>query len=104
MTPFSDAIALTAVGAVPVVLDSASGRLVVIGGAEAEVPKGSVLQQPGPSASSVLVGARDALLSVDLATGEVTDASPMGSPATRPTRSASATAATAPGPAAPVPW
>ena len=69
---FSDAIALTTVGAVPVVLDSASGRLAVIGGAEAEVPKGSVLQQPGPSASSVLVGARDGLLSVDLATGEVT--------------------------------
>ena len=69
---FSDAIALTTVGAVPVVLDSASGRLAVVGGAEAEVPKGSVLQQPGPSASSVLVGARDALLAVDLASGEVT--------------------------------
>ena len=68
----SDAIALTAVGAVPVVLDSASGRLLVVGGAEADVPPGSVLQQPGPSASAVLVGARDALLSVDLATGEVT--------------------------------
>ena len=68
----SDAIALTAVGAVPVVLDSASGRLLVVGGAEAEVPPGSVLQQAGPSASAVLVGARDALLSVDLATGEVT--------------------------------
>ncbi len=69
---FSDAIAVTAVGAVPVVLDSATGRLAVIGGAEADVPEGSVLQQPGPSASTVLVGARDALLSVDLATGEVT--------------------------------
>ncbi|MEO6509459.1 MAG: Ig-like domain-containing protein, partial [Nocardioides sp.] len=69
---FSDAIALTAVGAVPVVLDAASGRLAVIGGAETEVPKGSVLQQPGPSASSVLVGAPDGLLSVDLATGKVT--------------------------------
>ena len=69
---FSDAIALTAVGAVPVVLDAASGRLAVVGGAEAQVPQGSVLQQPGPSASSVLVGARDGLLTVDLATGEVT--------------------------------
>jgi hypothetical protein len=69
---FSDAIALTAVGAVPVLLDSATGRLAVVGGAEAEVPPGSVLQQPGPSASAVLVGARDALLSVDLATGKVT--------------------------------
>ena len=69
---FSDAIALTAVGAVPVVLDAASGRLAVVGGAEAQVPAGSVLQQPGPSASSVLVGARDGLLTVDLATGEVT--------------------------------
>jgi hypothetical protein len=68
---FSDAIALTTVGAVPVLLDSASGRLAVIGGAEAVVPQGSVLQQPGPSASSVLVGARDGLLSIDLATGEV---------------------------------
>ncbi len=63
---------MTAVGAVPVVLDAASGRLSVVGGAEARVPKGSVLQQPGPSASAVLVGARDALLSVDLATGETT--------------------------------
>ena len=36
------------------------------------MPQGSVLQQPGPSASAVLVGARDALLSVDLATGETT--------------------------------
>ena len=69
---FSDAVAVTTVGAVPVVLDAARGRLAVVGGAEAQVPRGSVLQQPGPSASSVLVGARDALLSVDLATGEVT--------------------------------
>ncbi len=69
----SDAVAITAVGATPVVLDSASGRLTVIGGAEADVPKGSVLQQPGPSASSVLVASREALLSVDLATGEVTE-------------------------------
>ena len=69
---FSDAVAVTTVGAVPVVLDAARGRLSVVGGAEAQVPQGSVLQQPGPSASSVLVGARDALLSVDLATGEVT--------------------------------
>ena len=69
---FTDAIALTAVGAVPVVLDSARGRLVVVGGGEAEVPRGSVLQQPGPSASAVLVAARDALLSVDLASGKVT--------------------------------
>ncbi len=69
----SDAVALTAVGATPVVLDSATGRLIVIGGAEADVPKGSVLQQPGPSSSSVLVASREALLSVDLATGEVTE-------------------------------
>jgi hypothetical protein len=75
--PFSDAIALTAVGAVPVVLDSASGRLVVMGGAEAEVPKGSVLQQPGPSASSVLVGARDGLLAVDLASGHISTVTPV---------------------------
>ncbi|MBF4769105.1 fibronectin type III domain-containing protein [Nocardioides agariphilus] len=69
---FSDAIAVTAVGATTVVLDSASGRVWVDGGSEAEVPQGSVLQQPGPSAAFVLVGARDALLSVDLASGEVT--------------------------------
>ena len=101
---FSDAIALTAVGAVPVVLDAASGRLAVVGGAEAQVPQGSVLQQPGPSASSVLVGARDGLLSVDLATGEVTTVAGGTSAATRPTRCGSATASTAPGPAAPARW
>ncbi len=67
---FSDAIAVTTVGAVPVLLDAARGRLSVIGGPDVQVPRGSVLQQPGPSASAVLVGARDALLSVDLATGE----------------------------------
>ena len=79
--PFSDAIAVTAVGAVPVVLDAANGRLSVVGGADARVPQGSALQQPGPSASAVLVGARDALLSVDLATGEP-PRSPTGSPVT----------------------
>jgi large repetitive protein len=84
---FSDAIELTTVGAVPIVLDSAKGRLLVIGGAEAALPKGAVLQQPGPSASSVLVGAREGLLSVDLATGVVTTiASGVGGDPANPVR------------------
>ena len=58
---------------VPVVLDSASGRLSVIGGAEARGAKGSVLQQPGPARRRSWSARREALLSVDLATGEVTD-------------------------------
>jgi hypothetical protein len=94
--PFSDALSLTAVGATPVVLDSASGRLVVLGGTgdaggsgdiEATVPEGSVLQQPGPSADAVLVSARDGLLSVDLATGKVSAiASGVGGNPARPVR------------------
>ena len=66
---FSDAISVTAVGGAAVVLEVANGRLSVIGGGDSEIPEGAVLQQPGPSASAVLVGARDALLSVDLASG-----------------------------------
>ena len=61
----SDAIAVpAAVGAVPVVpLDSASGRLLVLGGAEAGVRGLGLHGETGsPSASAVLVGARDALL------------------------------------------
>ncbi len=69
---FSDALSVTAVGGTPVVLDSAAGRVTVIGGAEAHVPEGSVLQQPGPSAAVVLVGAPEGLLAVDLTSGDVT--------------------------------
>ena len=55
---FSDAVAVTAVGAVPVLLDSATGRLVVVGGARgARCRRARCSSSPGPSASSVLVGA-----------------------------------------------
>lgn len=65
-------LGLTTVGETPVVLDPASGALSVIGGAKAKVPAGSVLQQPGPDSSAVLVAASTALLSVDLSSGAVT--------------------------------
>ena len=93
---FSDALSVTAVGArpscsTPRTADCRSS------GAETEVPEGAVLQQPGPSASAVLVGAREALLSVDLASGGVTTVAG-GAAASLPGRFAWVVAATAPGP------
>lgn len=64
--------AVTTVGERVVTLDGDAGVLRVLGGATAAVPPGSALQQAGPDYDAVLVGAPDALLSVDLATGEVT--------------------------------
>lgn len=66
-----DPTALTTVGERVVTLDQASGTLAVLGGARAEVAPGSVLQQPGPDADSVLVGSDGALVSVDLESGTV---------------------------------
>ena len=72
-TAFSDAIALTAVGATPVVLDSATGRLTVVGGAEAAGAEGLGAPAAGTERRPRCWSPRrDALLSVDLATGEVT--------------------------------
>ena len=100
---FSDAIAMTAVGGVPVLLDSATrpaGRRRRRGGRRC--PKGSVLQQPGPSA---VRGAgrrpRRAALGRPRHRRGHRRSPTASSAATRPTRSGSATAATAPGPAAP---
>lgn len=62
---------VTAVGERVVTLDSRSGRLAVVGGRTATVPEMSVLQQAGPAADAVLVGAPDGLLAVDLDSGEV---------------------------------
>ncbi|WP_309647386.1 Ig-like domain-containing protein [Nocardioides sp.] len=65
-------VSITAVGDTPVVLDTGSGSLTVVGGAATDVPVGSVLQQPGPGASSVLVATSDRLLAIDLESGEET--------------------------------
>ncbi len=72
---------ITTVGERIVTLDPDAGVLRVIGGASASVPPRSVLQQAGPGYDAVLVGAPDALLSVDLDSGTVsTIASRSGSP------------------------
>ncbi len=63
---------LTAVGERPVVLDGDTGSLVVVDGGSAALPPGSVLQQPGPAAGSVVVATRTELLDVDLGTGDAT--------------------------------
>jgi hypothetical protein len=62
---------VTTVGERVVTLDADAGALRVADGAAAAVPAGSVLQQAGPGYDAVLVGAPDALLSVDLDSGEV---------------------------------
>ena len=73
--------ALTTVGERVVTLDADAGVLQVVGGASAAVPPGSELQQAGPDYDAVLVGAPDALLSVDLRSGDVTTlASGSGTP------------------------
>ncbi|MEO5851138.1 MAG: Ig-like domain-containing protein, partial [Nocardioides sp.] len=65
-------VALTSVGERGVVLDEETGELEVLGGATAALPRGSVLQQPGPAAGTVLVATRRELLEVDLVTGLAT--------------------------------
>ena len=64
--------AVTAVGESPVILDTVTGDLVAPGRARAVVEPGSVLQQPGPAADSVLLATDRALVSVDLDTGATT--------------------------------
>ena len=63
---------LTSVGETPVVLDPSTGTLRVVGAGTAQVPPGSVLQQPGPTAGSVLVETPTSLVEVDLADGSST--------------------------------
>ncbi len=67
--PLEGAPSVTAVGETPVILDQATGQLTVVGGARAVVDVGSVLQQPGPDADSVLLETPTALISVNLTTG-----------------------------------
>lgn len=64
-----DPTAVTTVGETAVTLDAATGRLAVIGGGSATVAAGSVLQQPGPDAGSVLVATPTNLLGIDLQSG-----------------------------------
>lgn len=72
---------VTTVGERVVTLDADAGVLRVVDGAAAKVPVGSVLQQAGPDDDAVLVGAPEALLSIDLDSGEVTTvASRSGTP------------------------
>ncbi len=76
------AVAVTAVGSTVVVLDTASGALHVVGGPDADLPPGSVLQAPGPEAGTVLVATPDRLVELDLASGEETEvATASGRPA-----------------------
>ena len=63
---------VTTVGERIVTLDQDAGVLRVVDGGSAPVPPGSELQQPGPAYDAVLVGSPDALLSVDLESGDVT--------------------------------
>jgi large repetitive protein len=68
-------VRVTAVGDQMVVLDDASGTLIVPGGPTVHldgVDAGAQLQVPGPQATSVIVATSHALLSVDLASGQIT--------------------------------
>ncbi|GAA1926823.1 Ig-like domain-containing protein [Nocardioides hwasunensis] len=64
--------AVTTVGERIVALDTGAGALSVVDGPTASVPSDSVLQQSGPDSDVVLVGSPEALLAVDLTSGEVT--------------------------------
>lgn len=77
---------VTAVGERVVTLDAESGRLTVVGGASASVAAGSVLQQPGPDAGSVLVTTPEALLEVDLDSGDTTTVASAGGIPVAPVR------------------
>lgn len=77
---------VTTVGDRVVTLDADAGVLSVVGGATASVPPGSELQQAGPGYDAVLVGAPDALLSVDLDSGESTTVSDLSGTPVAPVR------------------
>ncbi len=70
-TSAGEVSAVTTVGERIVSLDVDAGTIRVLDGASATVPTGSVLQQPGPDAASVLVASGQSLLQVGLDTGEV---------------------------------
>lgn len=78
--------AVTLVGDRVVTLDADAGALRVLDGATVPVPPDSELQQPGPEADAVLVGAPDGLLSVDLDSGDVTTISTKSGTAVAPVR------------------
>ena len=77
---------VTTVGERIVTLDADAGVLRVVDGATASVPAGSVLQQAGPDYDAVLVGAPEALLSVDLDSGDVTTVSSKSGTPVEPVR------------------
>ena len=77
---------VTTVGERIVTLDADDGVLRVVDGASATVPPRSVLQQAGPAYDAVLVGAPDALLSVDLDSGDVTTVASGSGTAVEPVR------------------
>ncbi|MDT0185546.1 fibronectin type III domain-containing protein [Microbacterium sp. ARD31] len=78
--------AVTTVGDRIVTLDTDAGVLRVLDGATVPVPPRSELQQPGPAAGAVLVGAPDGLLSIDLGSGDVTTISTRSGTAVAPVR------------------
>ncbi|CUR61127.1 conserved exported hypothetical protein [metagenome] len=78
--------AVTTVGDRVVTLDARAGVVRVLDGATVPVPPESELQQPGPDADAVLVGAPEGLLSIDLASGDVTTVSSRSGTAVAPVR------------------
>src|SRR5690606_20283227 len=77
---------VTAVGETVVTLDGERGIVQVIGGPAVTVPADSALQQAGPSADSVLVGTPEALLAIDLKTGDSTEVATSSGIPTAPVR------------------
>ena len=61
--------AVTTVGDDVVTFDRVSGQLSVIGAGTATLSTDTILQQPGPDATSVLVANADSLMEVELSTG-----------------------------------
>ncbi|WP_374454892.1 Ig-like domain-containing protein [Nocardioides sp.] len=78
--------AVTTVGDRVVTLDADAGALRVLDGTTVQVPPDSELQQPGPAADAVLVGAPEGLLSVDLDSGDITTISTRTGTAVAPVR------------------
>jgi hypothetical protein len=66
------ALSITSVGSQPVVLDRSTNHLYIGSGSPVSVPAGSVLQQPGPSSTTVLVSSPNSLLEIPLTGGNAT--------------------------------
>lgn len=78
---------MTSVGKRLVFLNGETGQLNVLGGGAATLDESAVLQQPGPSADTVLVSSGGELLEVDLDTGDMTGvAEGFSGDATQPVR------------------